>query len=117
MSKYRTDKELTDNLKLDINTEESLQELINRHSGIFLDIVTSYVPRTSTSGCREDLINDLEYYIYNAGLKYDHTKNTKFSTFLGNEAKWACLNQCLCLMILNSVSFYLNPFQCANTPF
>jgi len=31
--------------------------------------------------------------VYNAGLKYDHTKNTKFSTFLGNEAKWACLNQ------------------------
>jgi len=88
-----SDKELTDNLKLDINTEASLQELINRHSGIFLDIVTSYVPKNSATGCREDLINDLEYYIYNAGLKYDHTKNTKFSTFLGNEAKWACLNQ------------------------
>ena len=26
-------------------------------------------------------------------LKYDHTKNTNFSTILGNEAKWACLNQ------------------------
>ena len=88
-----SDKELTDNLKLDVDIEASLQELINRHSGIFLDIVTSYVPKNSTTGCRQDLINDLEYYIYNAGLKYDHTKNTKFSTFLGNEAKWACLNQ------------------------
>jgi DNA-directed RNA polymerase specialized sigma subunit len=93
MSPNNSDKELTDNLKLDIDTEASLQELINRHSGIFLDIVTSYVPKNSTSGCRQDLINDLEYYIYNAGLKYDHTKKTKFSTFLGNEAKWACLNQ------------------------
>jgi DNA-directed RNA polymerase specialized sigma subunit len=88
-----SDKELTDNLKLDVDIEASLQELINRHSGIFLDIVTSYVPKNSTTGCRQDLINDLEYYIYNAGLKYDHTRNTKFSTFLGNEAKWACLNQ------------------------
>jgi DNA-directed RNA polymerase specialized sigma subunit len=93
MPPAHSDKELTDNLKLDIDTESSLQELINRHSGIFLDIVTSYVPKNSTTGCRQDLINDLEYHIYNAGLKYDHTKNTKFSTFLGNEAKWACLNQ------------------------
>ena len=93
MPPTHSDKELTDNLKLDIDTESSLQELINRHSGIFLDIVTSYVPKNSTTGCRQDLINDLEYHIYNAGLKYDHTKNTKFSTFLGNEAKWACLNQ------------------------
>ena len=93
MPPNHSDKELTDNLKLDVDIEASLQELINRHSGIFLDIVTSYVPKNSTTGCRQDLINDLEYYIYNAGLKYDHTKNTKFSTFLGNEAKWACLNQ------------------------
>ncbi len=93
MSPYCTDKQLTDNLKLDVDIEESLQELINRHSGIFLDIVTSYIPKGSATGCREDLINDLEYYVYNAGLKYDHTKKTKFSTFLGNEAKWACLNQ------------------------
>ena len=93
MSLNSTDKQLKDNLKLDIDTEESLKELVNRHSGIFLDIVTSYVPRSAPSGSRDELINDLEYYVYNAGLKYDHTKNTKFSTFLGNEAKWACLNQ------------------------
>ena len=93
MQPYCTDKQLTDNLKLDVDTERSLQELINRHSGIFLDIVTSFVPKGSATGCRQDLINDLEYYVYHAGLKYDHTKKTKFSTFLGNEAKWACLNQ------------------------
>jgi DNA-directed RNA polymerase specialized sigma subunit len=93
MPPYFTDKQLTDNLKLDIDIENSLKELIDRHSGIFLDIVTSYVPKGSATGNREDLIGDLEYYVYNAGLKYDHTKKTKFSTFLGNEAKWACLNQ------------------------
>ena len=81
MSLNSTDKQLTDNLKLDIDTEESLKELVDRHSGIFLDIVTSYVPRSAPSGSRDELINDLEYYVYNAGLKYDHTKNTKFSTF------------------------------------
>lgn len=89
----QTDKELTDNLKLDIDTEQSLKELVDRHSGIFLDIVSHYVPKTSVAGSRQELIDDLEYYVYNAGLKYDPSKNTKFSTFLGNEAKWACLNQ------------------------
>ena len=69
MSPYLTDKQLTDNLKLDIDTEESLHELVVRHSGIFLDIVTSYVPRSSPSGSRDDLINDLEFHVYNAGLK------------------------------------------------
>jgi len=93
MQPYCTDKQLTDNLKLDVDIEESLQELINRHSGIFLEIITSFVPKGSATGCRQDLINDLEYYVYHASLKYDHTKKTKFSTFLGNEAKWACLNQ------------------------
>ena len=71
MPPHFTDKQLTDNLKLDVDTENSLQELINRHSGIFLDIVTSYIPKGSATGCREDLINDLGYYVYNAGLKYD----------------------------------------------
>ena len=76
MPPYPTDKQLTDNLKLDIDIENSLKELIDRHSGIFLDIVTSYVPKGSATGNREDLIGDLEYYVYNAGLKYDHTKKT-----------------------------------------
>ena len=54
MSPYYADKQLTDNLKLDIDTEESLKELVERHSGIFLDIVTSYIPKDSPSGSRDD---------------------------------------------------------------
>ena len=93
MSPDYSDKELTDNLKLDIDTEESLRELVNRHSGIFIGIVAYYIPKGSPSGNRQELIDDLEYHVYNASLKYDASKKTKFSTFLGNEAKWACLNQ------------------------
>ena len=38
----QTDVELTYNLKNDIEAEASLQELVDRHSGIFLDIVNNY---------------------------------------------------------------------------
>ncbi len=89
----QTDIRLTENLKRDIEAEDSLKELVNRHSGIFLDIVNNYVPNNSPTCHKQDIIDEIEYYIYNAGLKYDQTRGAKFSTFLGNEAKWLCLNQ------------------------
>jgi len=89
----QTDVELTYNLKKDIEAEASLQELVDRHSGIFLDIVNNYVPNNSPTSHKQDIIDEIQYYIYNAGLKYDQTRGAKFSTFLGNEAKWLCLNQ------------------------
>ena len=89
----QTDTELAHNLQNDIESEASLQELVNRHSGIFLDIVNNYVPNNSPTSHKQDIIDEIQYYIYNAGLKYDQTRGAKFSTFLGNEAKWLCLNQ------------------------
>ena len=89
----QTDVELTANLKNDIEAEASLKELVGRHSGIFLDIVNNYVPNNSPTCHKQDIIDEIEYYIYNAGLKYDQNRGAKFSTFLGNEAKWLCLNQ------------------------
>ena len=89
----QTDTELAHNLQNDIESDASLQELVNRHSGIFLDIVNNYVPNNSPTSHKQDIIDEIQYYIYNAGLKYDQTRGAKFSTFLGNEAKWLCLNQ------------------------
>ena len=93
MINSQSDVKLTENLKNNIETEPSLKTLIERHSGIFLDIVNNYVPNNSPTCHKQDIIDELEYYVYNAGLKYDQTRGAKFSTFLGNEAKWLCLNQ------------------------
>ena len=41
---------------------------------------------------KSDLIEDKNFYIYQAVLKYDPNRGTKFSTYLGNETKWMCLN-------------------------
>jgi len=93
MISNQSDIKLTENLKNNIEPEASLRELVERHSGIFLDIVNNYVPNNSPTCHKQDIIDELEYYVYNAGLKYDQTRGAKFSTFLGNEAKWLCLNQ------------------------
>lgn len=89
----QNDIKLTENLKKDIEAENSLRELVDRHSGIFLNIVNNYIPNNSPTCHKQDIIDEIEYYIYTAGLKYDETRGAKFSTFLGNEAKWLCLNQ------------------------
>ena len=86
------DLQLVDNIKKDTKTEDSLQELIGRHTGIYLDIVNKYTQNGNTTN-RLDLIDEKDYNIYQAALKYEGDKGTKFPTFLGNETKWICLNK------------------------
>lgn len=73
-------------------SSQNLSRLIDRHSGIYLDIVNSYVPDNCAVIRKNDLIEDKDFYIYQAVLKYDPNRGTKFSTYLGNETKWMCLN-------------------------
>ena len=69
MKQNPTDTELTFNLKNDTEAEASLQELVDRHSGIFLDIVNNYIPNSSPTSHKQDIIDEIQYYIYNAGLQ------------------------------------------------
>ena len=86
------DIDLVNNIKEDIETENSLKLLIERHSGIYLDIVNSYMRSCPYPNLKTDIINDKDLTIYNSALKYNESRGAKFSTFLGNEAKWKCLN-------------------------
>ncbi|NDG52459.1 MAG: sigma-70 family RNA polymerase sigma factor [Flavobacteriia bacterium] len=74
------------------NSSDAMKEIITRHSGIFIEMVNHFVPCNSPYCSREDFINEKEYYIYKALMKYDENRGAKFSTHLGNEAKWLCLN-------------------------
>jgi hypothetical protein len=87
-----SDLDLINNIKKKKNVDESLQQLIDRHSGIYLDIVNSFMKSCNNDSLKDEIMNDKEYAIYNSALKYDDQRGTKFSTFLGNEAKWICLN-------------------------
>ena len=86
------DLQLVDNIKKDTKTEDCLQELIGRHTGIYLDIVNKYTLNGNTTN-RLDLIDEKDYNIYQAALKYEGDRGTKFPTFLGNETKWICFNK------------------------
>tara|TARA_R100000008_G_scaffold86896_1_gene82574 strand:+ start:3702 stop:4181 length:480 start_codon:yes stop_codon:yes gene_type:complete len=55
-------------------------------------MINNYVPGNTIFTNKDELIADKEYNIYQAALKYDPTRKTKFSTYLGNETKWMCLN-------------------------
>lgn len=88
MNQEINDSVLVENLKIGKNVDESLREIVSRHSGIFITMVNAYTPDRE----KEDMINDKEYYIYQAALKYDEERKTKFSTYLGSETRWMCLN-------------------------
>lgn len=68
------------------------QEIVNRHSGIFLQMVHHYAPRSTSIDSFYDFIENKESHIYDAINKYDQERNIKFSTYLGNHTRWLCLN-------------------------
>ena len=57
------DQELIDNIKNHEDVTNSLGELVNRHSGIYFDIVSRYVPATSIYCDRQDLFDDKDFNI------------------------------------------------------
>ena len=92
MTQELSDLELIENIQLDVNTQNSLTQLIDRHSGIYLDMVNVYASPSSPFIDYEDLIEDKDFKIYQAAKNYNPEKGAKFSTYLGNETKWMCLN-------------------------
>lgn len=88
----KTDTELINDIKNNVNVDESLSNLVDRHSGIYLDMVNAYSSANNPFIDRDELIKDKDYKIYQAALNFDKDRGAKFSTYLGNETKWSCLN-------------------------
>ena len=86
-----TDSSLTSLIKEE-NSEEALNELISRHSGIYVDMLKKFGGHCLTQNQVMDIMGDKDYVIYKAALEYDETK-AKFSTHLANKTKWMCLTQ------------------------
>lgn len=91
-------KSLSDNSLINIikagekASSPAISEIIKRHSGIFIDMINYYVPCSSPYCDKTEFIEEKDFYIYKAVMKFDETRGAKFSTHLGNEAKWLCLN-------------------------
>lgn len=73
--------------------DQSLSELINRHSGIYIYIVDQYTKNENLNINKKSMLEDKDYVIYKSALDYDPQRNSKFSTFLANQTKWKCLNE------------------------
>jgi RNA polymerase sigma factor (sigma-70 family) len=72
---------------------ESLQELINRHTPLYFDICKKYESAIVSSGVYlEDVHQESKSEIYKAALSYNPEKKTKYSTWLGNCVRYKCLN-------------------------
>ena len=86
-----TDSALTNLIKRD-NSEDALNELISRHSGIYVDMLKRFGMNCLTENQVLDIMKDKDYTIYKAALEYDESK-AKFSTHLANKTKYMCLTQ------------------------
>jgi RNA polymerase sigma factor (sigma-70 family) len=70
--------------------DKSLKELVDRHSGMIFNIGKKYC-----LSCNLDIneLNDNKYWIiFNAAKSYNSEKGSKFSTWLGNQIRFFCLN-------------------------
>jgi len=86
------DEALVLNIQENKNVEDNLNELINRHSGLCVKMINIYISEKSHPSLNNELIKDKDLHIYQAALKFNPDKRTKFSTHVGNEVKWKCLN-------------------------
>ena len=86
------DEQLTASIQGNKDTEKCLEVLINRHSGLCIDMINGYISQNYNETLRQELIKEKDYQIYHSALRFDPDRGSKFSTYLGNEIKWKCLN-------------------------
>lgn len=91
--KIKEENKVIEEIQNNKNVDTNLSKIIDRHSGIFIEMVKHYVPENSEYSNRYDLLSEKDYHIYNAIKSFDMSRKVKFVTHLGNQAKYLCLNQ------------------------
>jgi RNA polymerase sigma factor (sigma-70 family) len=109
-----TDEKLIKNV-LQKQCNDSLKELVNRHGGMIFNIGKKYC-----TSCNLDLndLNDNRYWIiFNAAKTFNPEKGSKFSTWLGNQIRFFCLNfknknnKLVLLEDNKTLEFFINDFS------
>jgi RNA polymerase sigma factor (sigma-70 family) len=87
-----TDLQLVQKIKKN-NCEQSLLELYSRHQGICNKMLQKYCKVCYDIGVSlEDLNSEKIYVVYRSALSFKSNKKIKFSTWLGNQMRYHCLN-------------------------
>lgn len=84
-----SDLDLIKNIK-NKSCNDSLKELILRHSGICFSIGKKF--SSSSSFSISELTDNKDWIIYSSALSFNCEKGAKFSTWLANQVKFYCLN-------------------------
>jgi RNA polymerase sigma factor (sigma-70 family) len=75
------------------NCEKSLLELLSRHQGICNKMIQKYCNVCKNMGVSiSDLNTDKILITYRCALSFKPSKKIKFSTWLGNQMRYHCLN-------------------------
>ena len=86
------DLELIKNIR-DDSCDDSYLELCRRYENVFYKICHKYTPALRASGVNpEDLYGEKDYILWTCALKFNPGKKTKLSTWIGNYARYICLN-------------------------
>jgi len=87
-----TDLELINNIKNNQDSD-SLKNLDFKHSGICIQMIKKYEPILKNHGVNiDDVYQDKTFVVYKSALNFNPEKNVKFSTWLGNQMRYYCLN-------------------------
>ena len=89
---YTEDLELINKIKA-TSDNEALKELESRHTGIYNEIIKKYYKHLIDFGLNpNDIVSDKLFVLYKSVMSFNPDKNVKFSTWLGNQARYHCLN-------------------------
>ena len=84
------DTALANNIKNEVNLNESLDELINRHSGIFFKAGSNCL---GAGQLRNDFFDEKEFFFYSVASKFDDTRGCTFPVYLYNMTRWTCMKE------------------------
>tara|TARA_R100000808_G_C2150183_1_gene158830 strand:- start:1341 stop:1943 length:603 start_codon:yes stop_codon:yes gene_type:complete len=92
MEKSPPDNKLIKNVQCK-NCSESLSLLIQRHAPLCFDVFRKYSHLFENNGVNyNDVSDEKEMLIYKSAMSFNPKKKAKFSTWLGNQARYHCLN-------------------------
>jgi RNA polymerase sigma factor (sigma-70 family) len=89
---HKSDSELVELIKSKADSD-SFNEVCRRYENIFYKICQKYVNALSMSGVNpQDIFDEKTFIIYHCISSYKPSKKTKLGTWIGNYARYLCLN-------------------------
>ena len=82
---------LINQIKVD-NDSAAMAELVHRHTGMYVKQVNQHAPYLKAKVNVDDLKDDRYYNIHRWALSFDPTREMKFGSYVGEMAKFMCLN-------------------------